>query len=106
VSGSIKVSLDLFLDVDVLGVELVLLGRLRGAQASVQRLAFHGQLASLSFLDVIDAIDPIESLEPSQLPETPKERETVDRSNPCENALNELSQIFVCGTGRRIRQSP
>ena len=53
VGVELKVGLDLLLNVDVLGVELVLLGRPCGGQASAQRLAFHGQLASLSFLDVI-----------------------------------------------------
>ena len=50
VGVELQVGLDLFLDVDVLGVELVLLGRLRGAEALVQRLAFHG---AIGFLDVI-----------------------------------------------------
>ena len=36
----LEVGLDLFLDVDILGVELVLFGRLRGAQISIHRLAF------------------------------------------------------------------
>src|SRR5438128_1624816 len=37
-----------------LGVELVLLGRLRGAEISIHRLAFSiAHLASLGFLDVI-----------------------------------------------------
>ena len=36
VGVELQVGLDLFLDVDVLGVELILLGRLRGAQASIQ----------------------------------------------------------------------
>ena len=40
VGVELQVGFDLFLDVDVLGVELVLLGRLGGAEASVQRLAF------------------------------------------------------------------
>src|SRR5207253_1471628 len=37
----LEVCLDLFLDVNVLGVELVLLGRLCSVQTSVQRLALH-----------------------------------------------------------------
>src|SRR6185295_2984556 len=37
VGVELYVGLDLFLDVDVLSVELVLLGRLRGVQASIQR---------------------------------------------------------------------
>ena len=49
VGVELQVGLDLFLDVDVLGVELVLLGRLRGAEASVQRLAFHGAIGFLGF---------------------------------------------------------
>jgi len=36
-----EVGLDLFLDVNVLSVELVLLGRLRGGQASIHRHVFH-----------------------------------------------------------------
>lgn len=40
VGVELEVGLDLFLDVNVLGVKLVLLGRLGGGQASVQRLAF------------------------------------------------------------------
>ncbi len=39
VGVELQIGLDLFLDVDVLGVELVLLGRLGGVQASVQRPA-------------------------------------------------------------------
>ncbi len=45
----LKVGLDFFLDVYVLGVELVLLGRLRGAQALVQRFAFHCAVVFLWF---------------------------------------------------------
>jgi len=40
VGVELEVGLDLFLDVDVLGVELVLLGRLRGLKASIQWLGF------------------------------------------------------------------
>ena len=39
VGVELEVGFDFLLDVDVLGVELVLLGRLGGAQASVQRLS-------------------------------------------------------------------
>jgi hypothetical protein len=46
VGVELEVCLHLFLDVDVLGVELVLLGRLGGGQASVQRRAFR-HLASV-----------------------------------------------------------
>ena len=49
VGVELKVSLDLFLDVDVLGVELILLGRLRSAQTLVQRLAFHSAIRFLGF---------------------------------------------------------
>lgn len=34
----------------------------------------------------LESIDAIESIEPSQLPENRKNGETIDRSNPCENA--------------------
>ena len=44
-----EVGLDLFLDVNVLGVELVLLGRLCGGQISIHRLAFHGAIGFLGF---------------------------------------------------------
>src|SRR5438270_509133 len=40
VGVELEVGFDLFLDVDILGVELVLFGRLRGAQISIHRLAF------------------------------------------------------------------
>ena len=43
----LEVCLDLLLDVDVLGVELVMLGRLRGAQTLVQRFDFHGAIVFL-----------------------------------------------------------
>lgn len=49
VGGELPVGLDLLLDVNILGVEFVLLGYLRGAQASVQRLAFHGVIGFLGF---------------------------------------------------------
>lgn len=49
VGVELEVSLNLFLDVDILGVELVLLGRLRGAQALVQGFAFHGGIGLLEF---------------------------------------------------------
>ena len=45
----LEVGLDFFLDVNVLGVELVLLGRLRGAQALIQRFDFHGAIVFLGF---------------------------------------------------------
>ena len=41
VGVELQVGLDLFLDVDVLGVELVLLGRLRGAEPLIQRASRH-----------------------------------------------------------------
>ena len=41
VGVELEVGLDLLLDVDILGVELVLLGCLRGVEASIQRLFFH-----------------------------------------------------------------
>jgi hypothetical protein len=46
-----EVGLDLFLDVNVLSVELVLLRRLRGVQPSIHRLLSMAQVASLGFLD-------------------------------------------------------
>jgi len=49
VRAELKEGLDLFLDVDVLCVELVLLGRLRGGEALVQRLAFLGVISFLGF---------------------------------------------------------
>lgn len=45
----LEVGLHLFLDVYILGVELVLLGRLRGAEISIHRLAFHGVIGFLGF---------------------------------------------------------
>ena len=41
VGVELQVGFNLFLDVNILGVELVLLGRLRGVQASIQRLVLH-----------------------------------------------------------------
>ena len=49
VGVKLEVGLDLFLDVDILGVELVLLGRLRGTEISIHRLAFHGTIGFLGF---------------------------------------------------------
>ena len=45
----LQVSLDLLLDVDILGVEVVPLGRPCGNEALVQRLAFHGATGFLGF---------------------------------------------------------
>ena len=50
VGVELQVGLCLFLDIRVLGVELVLLGRFRGAEALVQRLAFLGVISFLGFL--------------------------------------------------------
>ena len=47
VGVAFEISLDLFLDVGVLCIELVLLGRPRGTQASVQRLAFQSGIGFL-----------------------------------------------------------
>ncbi len=49
VGVELQVGLDLFLDVDVLGVELVLPGRFRGSEALVERLAFHRGMGLLEF---------------------------------------------------------
>jgi hypothetical protein len=46
----LEVGLDLFLDVDVLRVELVLLGGLGGTQATVEGLACHGAVGFLGFV--------------------------------------------------------
>jgi hypothetical protein len=45
----LQIGRDLFLDVDVLGVKLVLLGRLRGAEILIRRLVFHGAIGFLGF---------------------------------------------------------
>ena len=49
VGVELQVGLDLLLDVNILGVEFVLPGHLRGAEASVQRLTFHGAIGFLVF---------------------------------------------------------
>ena len=44
-----EVGIDLFLDVEILRVEFVLLGRPGSAEASVQRLTFHGGICFCGF---------------------------------------------------------